>query len=147
MPEPHRFPRLLCQIIDPHQILPVLLPVSVILVHADTYNVPQEYVYTKEELAQFIATAKAYGVTVVPEKLHQGNGSPAHACCLFRFYDTFVGYVTDIPLSSQTVCLKAPVIEKTAEGGRRLAMPETPDGFRVTLIGADLEQVIGSAPP
>ena len=40
--------------------------------------------------------------------------------------------------------LKAPVIEKTAEGGRRLAMPETPDGFRVTLIGADLEQVIGA---
>lgn len=40
--------------------------------------------------------------------------------------------------------LKTPVIEKTAEGGRRLAMPETPDGFRVTLIGADLEQVIGA---
>lgn len=40
--------------------------------------------------------------------------------------------------------LKAPVIEKAAEGGRRLAMPETPDGFRVTLIGADLEQVIGA---
>lgn len=40
--------------------------------------------------------------------------------------------------------LKAPVIEKTPEGGRRLAAPETPDGFRVTLIGADLEQVIGA---
>ncbi len=40
--------------------------------------------------------------------------------------------------------LKAPVIEKAAEGGRRLVMPETPDGFRVMLIGADLEQVIGS---
>lgn len=40
--------------------------------------------------------------------------------------------------------LKAPVIEKTAEGGRRLVMPETPDGFRVTMIGADLEQVIGA---
>lgn len=40
--------------------------------------------------------------------------------------------------------LETPVIEKTAEGGRRLAMPETPDGFRVTLIGANLEQVIGA---
>lgn len=40
--------------------------------------------------------------------------------------------------------LKAPVIERTAEGGRRLVMPETPEGFRVTLIGADLEQVIGA---
>lgn len=40
--------------------------------------------------------------------------------------------------------LKAPVIERTAEGGRRLVMPETPEGFRVTLIGADLEQVIGT---
>ncbi len=40
--------------------------------------------------------------------------------------------------------LKTPVIEKRAAGGRRLVMPETPDGFRVTLIGADLEQVIGA---
>ncbi len=40
--------------------------------------------------------------------------------------------------------LKTPVIEATAEGGRRLVVPETPDGFRVTLIGADLEQVIGA---
>ena len=40
--------------------------------------------------------------------------------------------------------LKAPVIEKTAEGGRRLAMPETPDGFRIIFVGADLEQVIGA---
>lgn len=39
--------------------------------------------------------------------------------------------------------LKTPVIEKTAKG-RRLVMPETPDGFEVTLIGADLEQVIGA---
>ncbi len=39
--------------------------------------------------------------------------------------------------------LKTPVIEKTAEG-RRLVMPEIPDGFQVTLIGADLEQVIGA---
>lgn len=39
--------------------------------------------------------------------------------------------------------LETPVIEKTEEGGRRLVMPQTPDGFRVTLVGADLEQVIG----
>ena len=40
--------------------------------------------------------------------------------------------------------LKTPVIENAKKGGRRLVMPETPDGFRVTLIGADLEQVIGA---
>ncbi|MDE6601713.1 MAG: family 20 glycosylhydrolase [Lachnospiraceae bacterium] len=40
--------------------------------------------------------------------------------------------------------LETPVIEKTEEGGRRLVMPEAPEGFRVTLIGADLEQVIGA---
>lgn len=40
--------------------------------------------------------------------------------------------------------LKAPVIERPADGGRRLVLPETPDGFRVTLVGADLEQVIGA---
>lgn len=39
--------------------------------------------------------------------------------------------------------LKTPVIENAAEG-RKLVMPETPDGFEVTLIGADLEQVIGA---
>ncbi len=39
--------------------------------------------------------------------------------------------------------LKTPVIEKMVKG-RQLVMPETPDGFRVTLIGADLEQVIGA---
>ena len=39
--------------------------------------------------------------------------------------------------------LKAPVIE-TAASGRRLVMPEAPEGFQVTLIGADLEQVIGA---
>lgn len=39
--------------------------------------------------------------------------------------------------------LKTPVIEKLGEG-RRLVMPEIPDGFQVTLIGADLEQVIGA---
>lgn len=40
--------------------------------------------------------------------------------------------------------LETPVIEKTAAGERKLVLPETPDGFRVTLIGADLEQVIGA---
>lgn len=40
--------------------------------------------------------------------------------------------------------LKTPVIESAAEGGRRLVMPETPEGFEATLIGADLEQVIGA---
>ncbi|MDE5718030.1 MAG: discoidin domain-containing protein, partial [Lachnospiraceae bacterium] len=38
--------------------------------------------------------------------------------------------------------LETPVIEKTA-GGRRLVMPEAPEGFRVSFVGADLEQVIG----
>lgn len=40
--------------------------------------------------------------------------------------------------------LKTPVIESTANGGRRLVMSETPEGFRVSMIGADLEQVIGA---
>lgn len=40
--------------------------------------------------------------------------------------------------------LKTPVIEMTADGTRRLVSPEAPDGFRVSLIGADLEQVIGA---
>ncbi len=40
--------------------------------------------------------------------------------------------------------LKTPVIEMAADGTRRLAMPEAPDGFQVSLIGADLEQVIGT---
>lgn len=42
--------------------------------------------------------------------------------------------------------LKAPVIETVADGKgtRRLVSPEAPDGFQVSLIGADLEQVIGS---
>lgn len=39
--------------------------------------------------------------------------------------------------------LKTPVIKKTEEG-RQLVMPEMPDGFQVSLIGADLEQVIGA---
>ncbi|MDE7177522.1 MAG: family 20 glycosylhydrolase [Lachnospiraceae bacterium] len=40
--------------------------------------------------------------------------------------------------------LETPVIETAADGGRKLTMPEAPEGFRVTLIGADLEQVIGA---
>lgn len=40
--------------------------------------------------------------------------------------------------------LKTPVIEKDAEGTRRLAVPEAPEEFLVTMIGADLEQVIGA---
>ena len=40
--------------------------------------------------------------------------------------------------------LKTPVIETAADGARQLVMPETPEGFQVSLIGADLEQVIGA---
>lgn len=42
--------------------------------------------------------------------------------------------------------LETPVIETVADGKgtRRLVSPEAPDGFQVSLIGADLEQVIGS---
>ena len=40
--------------------------------------------------------------------------------------------------------LKTPVIEIAADGARRLVMAETPEGFQVSLIGADLEQVIGA---
>ncbi len=40
--------------------------------------------------------------------------------------------------------LKTPAIENGAEGTRRLAVPEAPEGFLVTMIGADLEQVIGA---
>lgn len=40
--------------------------------------------------------------------------------------------------------LETPVIEKTAGGGRRLAMPETPEDCQLTFVGADLEQVIGA---
>lgn len=40
--------------------------------------------------------------------------------------------------------LKAPVIEMAEDGTRRLSMPEIPEGFQVSLIGADLEQVIGA---
>ncbi len=40
--------------------------------------------------------------------------------------------------------LETPVVETAPDGGRRLAAPEAPAGFRVSLIGADLEQVIGA---
>ena len=40
--------------------------------------------------------------------------------------------------------LETPVIETAADGTRRLVSPEAPDGFQVSLIGADLEQVIGA---
>lgn len=40
--------------------------------------------------------------------------------------------------------LGTPVIERDAKGAGRLAVPEAPDGFRVTMVGADLEQVIGA---
>lgn len=40
--------------------------------------------------------------------------------------------------------LKAPVIESEKDGSRRLVMSEVPDGYRVSFIGADLEQVIGA---
>ncbi len=40
--------------------------------------------------------------------------------------------------------LKAPVIEKAKDGSRRLVMSEAPAGYRITFIGADLEQVIGT---
>ncbi len=40
--------------------------------------------------------------------------------------------------------LKAPVIVTAEDGTRKLSMPEIPDGFQISLIGADLEQVIGA---
>ncbi len=40
--------------------------------------------------------------------------------------------------------LKSPVIVTAADGARWLEAPETPEGFQVSLIGADLEQVIGA---
>lgn len=40
--------------------------------------------------------------------------------------------------------LKTPIIESAANGTRQLVSPEAPDGFQVSLIGADLEQVIGA---
>ncbi|MCM1267208.1 MAG: family 20 glycosylhydrolase [Bacteroidales bacterium] len=45
---------------------------------------PQEYVYTREELAQLIATAKAYGVTVVPE-----IDTPAHSLAITGRYPEY----------------------------------------------------------
>ena len=40
--------------------------------------------------------------------------------------------------------LEEPVIEMAADGKRQLVMPETPEGFQVSMIGADLEQVISA---
>ncbi len=40
--------------------------------------------------------------------------------------------------------LEAPVIECAKDGSRRLVMPDTPAGYRISFIGADLEQVIGA---
>ena len=45
---------------------------------------PQEYAYTQEEFAQFIATAKAYGVTVVPE-----IDTPAHSLSITKLYPEY----------------------------------------------------------
>lgn len=44
----------------------------------------QEYAYTKEEFAQFIDTAKTYGVTVVPE-----IDTPAHSLAITKLYPSY----------------------------------------------------------
>ena len=44
----------------------------------------QEYAYTKQELAQFIETAKTYGVTVVPE-----IDTPAHSLSITKLYPSY----------------------------------------------------------
>lgn len=44
----------------------------------------QEYAYTKEEFAQFIRTAKSYGVTVVPE-----IDTPAHSLSITKLYPEY----------------------------------------------------------
>ena len=44
----------------------------------------QEYAYTKEEFAQFIKTAKTYGVTVVPE-----IDTPAHSLSITKLYPSY----------------------------------------------------------
>ena len=44
----------------------------------------QEYAYTKKELAQFIETAKTYGVTVVPE-----IDTPAHSLSITKLYPSY----------------------------------------------------------
>lgn len=40
--------------------------------------------------------------------------------------------------------VQAPVIETEADGSRHLSMPQAPEGYTITYIGADLEQVIGA---
>ena len=44
----------------------------------------EEYAYTKEEFAQFIETAKTYGVTVVPE-----IDTPAHSLSVTKLYPSY----------------------------------------------------------
>ncbi|MDE7247790.1 MAG: family 20 glycosylhydrolase, partial [Lachnospiraceae bacterium] len=44
----------------------------------------QEYAYTKDEFAQFIATARSYGVTVVPE-----IDTPAHSLSITKLYPEY----------------------------------------------------------
>lgn len=40
--------------------------------------------------------------------------------------------------------VQSPVIETAADGSRHLSMPQAPEGYTITYIGADLEQVIGA---
>lgn len=40
--------------------------------------------------------------------------------------------------------VQAPIIETAADGSRHLSMPQAPEGYTITYIGADLEQVIGA---
>ena len=39
--------------------------------------------------------------------------------------------------------LKAPQVEVLADGGRRLKLPQVPEGYEICLAGADYEEVIG----
>ncbi|MDE7302015.1 MAG: hypothetical protein K2N60_01700, partial [Oscillospiraceae bacterium] len=39
--------------------------------------------------------------------------------------------------------MEAPVIEVRGDGTRFLKMPDAPEGYRLTYIGADYEQIIG----
>ncbi len=46
-----------------------------------------------------------------------------------------------LPVSYQ---IEAPEIVKREDGSRYLQMPEVPDGYRITYIGADYEQIVGA---